>query len=73
MKKTKWSPILHIIAMVTGIAGALALVVFWIAAASEGVNMFSSEHAYKDAVGLLLVSIAFGIGALIHLKEERKR
>lgn len=69
----KWSPILHGIAAVSGILGVLALVVFWITAANEGVKIFSSEHAYKDAVALFLASIAFGIGTLIHRQEERQR
>ena len=68
----RWSPILHGIAATSGILGLLALVVFWIAAAKEGVSMFSMEHAYDDAVALFLASIAFGIGTLIHQKQEQK-
>ena len=68
----KWSPILHSIAAVSGILGAIALVVFWIASANEGISMFSSEHAYRDTVVLLLVSVAFGIGTLIHQQKEQK-
>ena len=68
----KWSPILHGISAITGILGVVALVVFWIAAANDGVSMFSQDNAYRNAVALLLVAIAFGIGTLIHQKEERK-
>ena len=68
----KWSPILHGIAAISGILGVIALVVFWIASANEGISMFSSEHAYRDAVVLLLVSVAFGIGTLIHQQKEQK-
>jgi len=68
----KWSPILHGISAITGILGVVALVVFWIAAANDGVSMFSQDHAYRDAVALLLVAIAFGIGALVHQNEERQ-
>jgi len=71
-KKIKWSKILHGISAVSGILGLVALVVFWVAASNDGVSLFSQDHAYEDAVVLLLVSIAFGIGTLIHLKEERK-
>ncbi len=70
MTKIKWSPILHGISAITGILGVVALVVFWIAAANDGVSMFSQDHAYRDAVALLLVAIAFGIGTLIHQNEE---
>lgn len=69
----KWSPILHGISAIAGILGLVALIVFWIAAANDGVRLFSQDHAYKDAVALLLISIAFGIGTLIHLKGEKKK
>lgn len=67
----KWSPILHSIAASAGMLGVLALVIFWIAAANDGVDIFSQDHAYKDTVALFLASIAFGIGALIHKQQER--
>jgi len=69
----KYAPILHGISAIAGILGLVALVVFWITAANDGVNLFSQDHAYKDAVALFLLSIAFGIGTLIHLKEEKKK
>ena len=72
-KNMKWSPLLHGISAVSGILGVLALLVFWITAANEGVRLFSSEHAYKDVVVLFLASIAFGVGALIHQHEEKRK
>ena len=66
----KWSPILHGIAAITGVVGLLTLIWFWVAAWNAGINPFSPEHLYDDTIALLLVSIAFGIGALIHQKEE---
>lgn len=69
----KWSPILHGIAAVSGVLGFGALVIFWFAAANDGVNLFSQDHAYKDAVVLFLASIAFGIGALIHQRLEKTK
>ena len=68
----KGSPVLHGISAIAGIAGILTLIGFWIAAANTGTNPFSQEHLYDDAIALLLVSIAFGIGTLIHLHEEKK-
>ena len=67
----KWSPILHGIAAVAGVVGALALLGAWIAGEGTflGVNQ---QHLYNDAMSLLLVSIAFGIGTLIHQREEEK-
>ena len=69
----KWSPLLHGIAAVSGILGVGALVIFWFAAANDGVSFFSQDHAYKDAVVLFLASIAFGIGALIHQRVDKTR
>ena len=68
----KWSPILHGISAIFGILGVVALITFWIAAAKDGVQIFSQDHAYKDAMVLFLASIAFGIGTLVHLREEKK-
>jgi len=68
----KWSPILHGIAATSGIVGFLVLIGWWIVIAKEGVSPFSAEHLYDDAIALLLLSIAFGIGTLIHQKQEQK-
>jgi len=72
MKNMKWSPILHGVAATAGIIGVLALIAAWIAALQGSFLGFSEEHFFNDAKSLLLVSIAFGIGTLIHLKEEKK-
>lgn len=67
----KWSPILHGISAIAGIAGALAIFGAWIAGISGTFLSFSQEHLYRDATVLLLASIAFGIGTLIHHNQER--
>ena len=67
----KWSPILHGISAITGVLGLLALIAAWIAGAGNFLG-FSQEVHFNDAKTLLLASIAFGIGTLIHLKEEKK-
>ena len=67
----KWSPILHGIAAISGILGFLALIVWWVMLFREGVSPFSAEHLYDDAIVLLLLSIAFGIGALVHQQKEQ--
>ena len=69
----RWSPILHGIAAISGIVGLLVLVIWWIALLREGTSPFSTEHLYDDATVLLLLSIAFGIGTLIHQNQERKQ
>ena len=70
----KWSKILHGIAALAGLVGLAVMVLWWIALArAEGLSsMFTPEHMYDDARILFLASIAFGVGALIHLRGERK-
>jgi len=68
----KWSPILHGISAISGIIGFLILVVWWIVLAREGASPFSPEHLYDDARAFLLLSIAFGVGTLIHQRKEKK-
>ena len=69
----KWSPILHGIAAISGIVGFLTLVVWWIVLLKEGTSFFSPEHLYDDAIAFLLLSIAFGIGTIIHQLKERRQ
>ena len=73
MSKTKWSPILHGIAAVSGVIGLLALIGYWIALINGTFLGLSDTHLFNDVIGLLLVSVAFGIGTLIHLQEEKRR
>ncbi|MCP6720295.1 MAG: hypothetical protein KJI72_03205 [Patescibacteria group bacterium] len=69
----KWSPILHGVAAIAGILGVLALLSFWFGLATGTTFLGNTpEHAYDDAVVMLLVSIAFGIGTLIHQRQEEK-
>jgi hypothetical protein len=67
----KWSSILHKIAFFSGIFGVLMLFGAWIATYQGSFLGMSEEHFFNDAKSLLLVSIAFGIGTLIHHNEEK--
>jgi len=71
VKKTKWSGILHGVAMLAGVLGALALIAAWIATVTGTLLGRAEGHWFNDATGLLLVSVAFGIGTLIHMKQEK--
>lgn len=68
----KWSPILHGIAALSGIAGAVALIVAWVVRENGELFGLSQEHFFTDAQLLFLASIAFGIGTLIHMKLEKR-
>lgn len=68
----KFSQALHWVAAVSGVVGFLALVGAWSAGASGTFVGFSQQHLYNDATGLLLVSVAAGLGTLIHMKLEKK-
>ena len=67
----KWSPILHGISATAGVLGLGALIATWIASVNGQFLGMTEEHLFNDATGLLLASIAFGIGTLIHLKGEK--
>jgi hypothetical protein len=67
----KWSSILHGISATAGVLGLGALIAAWIASVNGGFIGMTEEHLFNDATGLLLASIAFGIGTLIHLKGEK--
>ena len=69
----KWAPILHWASLITVTLGIFALLSWWIVLFKlNGFSlMFEPDHLYKDAIALLLLSIAFGLGTLIHHYEER--
>lgn len=71
VENMKWSPILHTVAATAGVVGALALIAAWIAGKGTFLG-FPQEYLFEDAKALLLVSIAFGIGTLIHKQEEKQ-
>lgn len=71
MTSIKWAPILHGVAAISGVVGVLALVGAWIATVNGTFLGFTQEHLFEDVKALLLVSVAFGIGALFHQQQEK--
>ena len=69
----KWASTLHIISAVAGVLGLIVIIGWWIVLFRlNGFSLFfEPDHMYKDAIILLLISIAFGVGTLIHHYEER--
>jgi len=65
----KWTPILHGISATAGVVGALALVGAWVAGSGTFLGQ-SQTHLFSDATNLLLLSIAFGVGTMIHQHDE---
>ncbi len=61
------------ISAVSSVTGALALIGTWIAGSDGTFLGLSEAHLFNDVVGLLLVSIAFGIATLIHQHDELKK
>lgn len=69
----KWSPVLHSASIVTAALGGLSLLGAWIASVSQS-NTFigrSETHLFNDATVLILLSISFALGVLIHRDQER--
>jgi len=69
----KWASTLHGIAAIAGVLGLIVLIGWWIVLFKlNGFSLFfDPDHMYKDAIALLLLSIALGVGTLIHHYEER--
>ena len=69
----KWSPTLHLLTIISGIAGSLAILGAWFAGEGGKVLGLSETHLFSDATVLLLLSISLAIGVLIHRDQEKER
>ena len=67
----KLSKLAHLISIVLGIAGALALVGAWIAGESGTFLGFSQAHLFNDAIVLELITIAMAVCTLVRMQLEK--
>ena len=57
---------------IAGVLGLLSLFGAWLATAKGTALGLSESHLFNDTMSLLLVSVAFGVGTLIHMQQEKK-
>jgi hypothetical protein len=67
------SKVLHAVAVLAWALGAASLIAAWVAGADGTVLNFTQEHLFNDANGLLLLSIASGIGTMHHTMKGKKK
>lgn len=63
---------MHGTSIVTGIAGALALIAAWLAGEGGTAFGFSQAHLYNDAIVLQLIAVSAGVCALYRRQLERE-
>ena len=68
----KWSPILHWISFIAAMLGVTAFVGASIVALTNNPILgLSEKHLFNDTTSFFLMSIAFGLGTIIHMKLEK--
>ena len=70
----KKSQIMHIISIISGIWGFLALIGAW-STPTRNIFGFTQEHCYLNAIILILISISAGVCAIyrLHLENYHKQ
>jgi hypothetical protein len=68
----KKSSLMHGVAIVSGIWGALALIGAWLAGQNGTILGFTQQHCFNDAIVLTLISISAGVCALYRRQLERE-
>ncbi|MBY0511999.1 MAG: hypothetical protein K2P94_17825 [Rhodospirillaceae bacterium] len=67
----KLSKLAHLISILAGIAGALALAGAWISGEDGTFLGFSQAHLFSDAIVLELITIAMAVCTLVRLQLEK--
>lgn len=68
----KKSSLIHGVAIIAGIWGALALVGAWLAGQNGTIFGFTQQHCFYDAIVLELISVSAGVCALYRRQLERE-
>lgn len=66
----KLSKLIHVISIIIGMVGALALVGAWAAGSDGQVFGLSQMHLFYDAIVLELIAIAAAVCTLVRLRLE---
>ncbi len=67
----KLSKILHVVSVVAGFWGVLALIGAWLAGENGTIWGFSQQHCFYDAIILVLIAIWSQLGAMHHMMLEK--
>ena len=67
-----YSKVIHVVSIITGIWGALALIGAWLAGENGTILGLTQQHCYNDAIVLTLISISAGICAMYRNQLEKE-
>jgi uncharacterized membrane protein len=67
----KLSKVIHLMSLIVGLVGALALFGAWIAGEEGTFLGFSQGHLFNDAVVLELIAIAASVCTLVRMQLEK--
>jgi hypothetical protein len=68
----KISKVLHIVSVIAGFWGVLALVGAWLAGQDGTIWGFSQQHCFYDAIVLVLIAIWLQLATMHHIMLEKK-
>lgn len=68
----KLSKVFHVVTIIVGLAGVVALVGAYIAGPTGTILGFTQEHLFKDAGIRILLAILLQLATMHHMKLEEK-
>lgn len=67
----KLSKVLHVVSVIIGFWGVLALIGAWLAGENGTIWGFSQQHCFFDAIILVLIAIWIQIATMHHMMLEK--